>query len=140
MSKTYFISGHRDITEEEFIEHYEPVLWKRLNEPDSKFVVGDCGGVDIMAQKYLKSMGMRDNVEVYHMFEEPRHNVGFSLFGGFNSDLERDFAMTEASDADIAWVRPGCQRSGTAQNLARRKWINERITKGLPVSIQELNT
>src|SRR5262249_47594280 len=40
------------------------------------------------------------------------------------SDEARDAAMTEASDEDIAWVRPtGSKRhsSGTAQNLQRRE-------------------
>lgn len=29
--------------------------------------------------------------------------------------------MTDDSDADIAWVRKGCEKSGTAQNIERRK-------------------
>jgi len=140
MAKTYFISGHRNITEVEFVKHYEPVLWKIIcEEEDAKFVIGDCQGVDDMAQKYLKALGIKDEVTVYHMFEEPRHNAGFKLIGGFNSDVERDFAMTQDSDVDVAWVRTGCERSGTQQNLDRRKWMNERITKGLPVSLAELN-
>jgi len=140
MSKTYFISGHRNITEVEFIKHYEPILWQRIcDEEDIKFVVGDCSGVDDMAQKYLKALGFKDEVNVYHMLESPRHNAGFKLVGGFNSDVERDFTMTKNSDADIAWVRKGSERSGTQQNIDRRNWMNERITKGLPISLEELN-
>lgn len=129
MSKTYFISGHRNITEEEFIKHYEPVLWNKINESDVSFVVGDCVGADDMAQKYLKSMGVKE-VTVYHMFDNPRHNAGFTLVGGFNSDVERDSAMTKASDADIAWVRDFNQKSGTKDNLERRKWYNDTLVKG----------
>ena len=139
MANTYFISGHRDVTEEEFVKHYEPQLWEAVNQPNVRFVVGDCVGVDDMAQKYLKSMGMKDEVRIYHMFESPRHDAGFDLVGGFRSDVERDFNMTKDSDRDIAWVRPGKERSGTAQNLERRKWMNERITKGLPITLEELN-
>lgn len=134
----YFISGHRNVTEDEFIKHYEPILWEKVNEPDVKFVVGDCQGVDDMAQKFLKAMNIND-VTVYHMFDSPSHNVGFKLAGGFVSDVDRDFAMTKASDTDIAWVRPGSERSGTAQNLRRRTWYNERLAKGLSTSINELN-
>jgi hypothetical protein len=55
------------------------------------------------------------------MLEKPRNNVGgFPTIGGFGSDDARDAAMTAASDADIAWVRPGRTSSGTAANLARR--------------------
>ncbi|MFW6122350.1 MAG: hypothetical protein ACOC80_15820 [Petrotogales bacterium] len=128
MSKTYFISGHRNITEEEFIKHYEPILWNKINESDVSFVVGDCEGVDDLAQKYLKAMGVKE-VTIYHMFDNPRHNAGFTLIGNFNSDVERDFAMTKASDADIAWVRDFNQKSRTKDNLERRKWYNNRIAK-----------
>ena len=58
---------------------------------------------------------------VYHMFESPRNNYGgYTTVGGFNSDSEGDEAMTAVSDEDIAWVRPGREKSGTAKNLARR--------------------
>ena len=119
MSKTYFVSGHRNITEEEFVEHYEPMLWDALNEEDSSFVVGDCRGVDNLSQKYLRAMGVKE-VKVYHMFEEPRYGNGLETVGGFVSDIDRDSAMTDVSDVDIAWVRPGCEKSGTAQNIERR--------------------
>jgi hypothetical protein len=56
-----------------------------------------------------------------HMFTSPRNNLGgFPTRDGFDSDAEHDRALTEASDRDIAWVRPGRERSGTARNLARR--------------------
>jgi hypothetical protein len=122
----YFISGHRDITEEDFTKHYEPILWEKLNEKDAKFVVGDCNGVDIMAQHYLKSMVVND-VTVYHMFESPRNNVGYPLKGGFRSDIERDYQMTKDSDDDIAWIAPGRESSGTGQNVQRRKLNNQKL-------------
>jgi len=121
--KVYFVSGHRDITDEEFQKHYEPVLFKVINE-EAKFIVADCRGCDIMAQKYLKAMMVpKDNVRVYHMFDEPRFNAGFHTIGGFANDIGRDTAMTEDSDVDIAWVRFGKERSGTAQNIDRRKMM-----------------
>ena len=65
------------------------------------------------------------NVVVFHMFDNPRNNAGgFSTAGGFKNDKERDAAMTNNSDADIAWVRPGREKSGTAKNLSRRKQNN----------------
>jgi hypothetical protein len=54
------------------------------------------------------------------MFENPRHNCGFDSVGGFRTDKARDEAMTENSNKDIAWVRPGREKSGTAKNLKRR--------------------
>lgn len=115
----YFISGHLDLTEREFIREYVPQLiaaWKA----GARFVVGDARGADTMAQAWLTRRGMRD-VTVYHMFTHARNNVGdFITHGGFKSDDERDAAMTEISDVDIAWVRPGREISGTAKNIQRR--------------------
>lgn len=121
----YFISGHLDITEEEFQKHYEPILWDKINDPNNSFVVGDADGCDTMAQKYLKAMGVKE-VKVYHMYDEPRNNSGFNLMGGFISDNDRDSAMTYDSDFDIAWVKEGRENSGTAKNLERRKKKNRR--------------
>lgn len=117
----YFISGHRDLTVEEFNSLYVPVILDILKEdPTCEFVVGDYQGVDSMAQEYLASMV--DKVTVYHMFDSPRNliNPNFKTIGGFTSDEERDAAMTKDSDRDIAFVRKGKRNSGTAQNIVRR--------------------
>jgi len=58
---------------------------------------------------------------VYHMHTSPRNNAGFRTVAGFESDDERDAQMTRESDCDIAWVRPGRQKSGTQKNLDRRR-------------------
>lgn len=87
---------------------------------EAAFVVGDAKGCDFMVQLYLWDVRAL-RVQVFHMLVAPRNNVGgFSMVGGFTSDADRDAAMTAASDADIAWVRLGRERSGTAANLARR--------------------
>ena len=118
---TYFVSGHLDLTMDAFREHYAPLIAATIAEdPDASFVVGDARGCDLMAQLYLRDAHAL-RVQVFHMLAKPRNNVGgFPTIGGFGSDGTRDAAMTEASDADIAWVRPGRQGSGTAANLARR--------------------
>ena len=116
-----FISGHRKITQAEFEKHYASALYKTFENGDI-FIVGDYYGVDHMAQKYLKSIGCPDErLRVYHMLEKPRCCESSYCVGGFKSDEERDAAMTEASKWDIAWVRPGKENSGTAQNIARRQ-------------------
>ena len=113
-----FISGHLDLTESEFKEHYVPLIDQAVDQ-GHRFVVGDARGTDAMAQMYLK---YSPHTTVYHMFESPRNNVGdFQTVGGFKTDAERDVAMTAASDYDIAWVREGRENSGTAKNIKRRK-------------------
>jgi hypothetical protein len=113
------ISGHLDLTPQEFETHYKPLIDEAIAKGCS-FIVGDARGTDALAQAYLASHDAE--VTVYHMFESPRNNKGnFPVQGGYLSDDERDAAMTAASDFDIAWVRPGRENSGTARNLARRK-------------------
>jgi hypothetical protein len=118
---TYFVSGHLDLTLDEFRAHYAPRITAAIaDDVDAAFVVGDARGCDLMTQLYLRD-ARAVRVQVFHMFEKPRNNVGgFPTVGGFTSDNARDTALTEASDADIAWVRPGRTSSGTAANLARR--------------------
>lgn len=114
---TVFVSGHLDLSEPEFLAHYQPRL-EAAAAAGADFVVGDARGVDQRFQRLAAARGWR--VTVYHMFEQPRFNEGFPTVGGFGSDAERDEAMTRASQQDIAWVRPGREKSGTAKNLARR--------------------
>lgn len=129
--RTAFISGHLDLTEAEFREHYAPVLDQLINENWS-FVVGDAPGADLMAQAYLAARVPQvrsceplpipaHNARVFHMLSAPRNNPhGFPTVGGIETDRARDEAMTAASVLDVAWVRPGREKSGTAKNLKRR--------------------
>lgn len=125
---TYFISGHRNVTEDEFERNYKFALVAIINNvPDCRFVVGDCYGVDIMAQNYLVDiLGVDpDRITVYHMLDAPR-NINPKIkntVGGFESDRERDAAMTAASSDDIAFVRDNTKISGTAENILRRHML-----------------
>lgn len=126
---TYFISGHRDITEDEFERNYKIALETVVNDvPDCRFVVGDYYGADIMAQNYLIDvLGVEPHrITVYHMLEAPR-NINPKItntVGGFKSDRERDAAMTLASSYDIAFVRDNTKISGTAENILRRHLLS----------------
>ena len=114
-----FVSGHLDLTAEEFEAHYAPAL-ERYAAEGARFVVGDARGCDAMVQRWLAALAPQ-RVTVFHMFDQPRNNAGFPVRGGFASDDARDAAMTAASTTDLAWVRPGREKSGTAKNLARRR-------------------
>jgi len=119
----YFISGHRNITPEEFNTHYLPLLYDALKNENSKFVIGDYNGVDSIAQQFL--INKTNNILIYHMFESPMNNYGnYETKGGYKDDIERDSAMTLESDIDIAWVRNMGEHSGTEQNILRRKLNN----------------
>lgn len=118
----YFISGHRNISKENFEKYYLPKIKRVINnDPDPYFIVGDYEGTDYMAQQYLVSLGMTGKTTVYHMFEKPRNYVeGLKCIGGFKSDEERDSAMTRDSDFDIAFYEKKRGWSGTFTNIARR--------------------
>lgn len=121
----YFISGHRNFTKEEFNNYYIPKLEEALKDNKSEFVVGDYWGVDEMAQQWLNQnipVQEHNRVTVYHMFTSPRVvcSDGFKLSGGYVSDIDRDSAMTNNSDVDIAFIHSGRWDSGTAQNILRR--------------------
>lgn len=121
---TYFISGHRDLTENEFEYYYIPLIQEALSEnPNAKFVIGDFDGCDIMAQNYLVNI-IDDiaNITVYCVGETPR-NINPNIIyikNGFANDREKDIAMTNASFKDIALVRNPKIWSGTGENILRR--------------------
>ena len=119
--KVAYISGHLDVTLDEFRAHYcQPIL--DAIRAGHQFVVGDARGADDWANKFLWTFcNDLADITVYHMLDAPRYNAGeLQTMGGFTSDDERDTAMTAASDYDIAWVRKGREKSGTATNIARR--------------------
>lgn len=119
----YFVSGHLNATVEEFNKYYIPALnYIFLTERIPTFVLADCEGIDRMAQDYLAERKAKCVVTVYHMHDKPEYLASdlFKTKGGYNSHTERDSAMTRASTMDIAFIRPGKENSGTAENVLRR--------------------
>lgn len=123
MKQIFFISGHRDVTQEEFDTYYSPILDKLLDNENNEFVIGDYNGVDTMAQQFINDYNINPKrVTIYHMFDKPMNlvNKHFKTIGGFENDIDRDSAMTKASTYDVAYIRKGKENSGTAQNILRR--------------------
>jgi hypothetical protein len=100
----YFVSGHDDLSEEEFDEYYAPRL-DRLMQKDLYFIVGDSNGADAMAQGYFAARGYQ-KVMIYHAGDAPKINVGnFGCVGGFKGDKTKNIAMTMDSFDDVVYVR-----------------------------------
>lgn len=129
----YFISGHRDLSYEDFKKYYIPKIKEVIEmDPSAGFVVGDCDGVDKFAMNYIFKYYIVP-LTIYHMFDTPRNipeglsenpeSEGVYFQRGFTSDEERDSAMTRDSDFDIAFVKDNRWDSGTAQNIKRRHGI-----------------
>jgi len=125
MCEIYFISGPGDLSEEEFEVYYVPILLS-LNK-DSQFIIGDYQGADRIAKNYL-SKNKYVHVTIYHMYGKPRYgSSGYPTKGGFESDEERDYALTHDSTQDICFIIPGRESGGTSLNLIRRFMMNETI-------------
>lgn len=126
-----FISGHLDLTQAEFDEHYKSRIDAAIAAGDS-FVVGDARGADAMAQAWLSNtLGVVIRVTVFHAYERPRYRkFGFAVKGGYPSQAQKDKAMTLASDYDILYIRPGKEKSGTADNAKRREKLNQQKGDG----------
>jgi hypothetical protein len=124
----YFISGHRDLTQEEFNLHYLPIINSVLEDDDTpEFVIGDWEGCDTFALEYLVTLHNIPWITIYCV-GEPRVKPHGSIATDFeevytkvlNSYDECDAAMTKDSIFDIAWIRPGREDSHTAKNIKRR--------------------
>lgn len=136
----YFISGHRDLTIEEFEKYYIPKIKAVLEGEDCSvtFVIGDWKGCDRMVMDYLEDLLIEGGIELQiYCVDKPKNTPGnvpvkylSSCFDGYVSVYcyktydECDKAMTENSDFDIAWIRPGKEDSYTANNIKRRYYGN----------------
>ena len=76
-----FVSGHLDLTQEEFDEHYAQKISDALAAGDY-IVVGDARGCDIMTQTYVASKGHVKALRVFHMFAHPRNIVDGAIIRG----------------------------------------------------------
>ena len=128
----YFVSGHRDLTQEEFDEHYIPLIDKVLKEDIwAEFIVGDWEGCDTIFVEYMISKRSYPDI-IVTCVENPRIKpFGDDLFHYCrtysklcNTYDECDAFMTQESDFDIAWIRPGKEDSHTANNIRRRYGFN----------------
>jgi hypothetical protein len=132
-----FISGHIDLTQEEFDQYYKNKIDEAITKKHS-FVIGDARGADALAQEYLINLIPKEKVKIYHMFDKPLVNKdNYKTVGGFKNHNKKDTAMTLGSDYDIAYVRSAeltkkilekkgilynpKRKSGTQRNLDRRE-------------------
>lgn len=128
----YFISGHRDLTQEEFDTYYVELIDEIMrNDAFAEFVVGDWEGCDTMAINFLLEQIDYHPITIYHVEEEPRIKYGnesvLNVENVYSVKLknydECDAKMTKDSVFDVAWIRPGREDSHTAKNIKRRYGI-----------------
>lgn len=110
--KTAFISGHTDLSGEEFLLHYA----KRLKEAVKKnhnFVMAGAHGADLLCLNYLivvkKISPSRISIYLHEKYSdrfEILQSLGLKVYSGFSTHSGKDAMMTKYSDYDIAWLRP----------------------------------
>lgn len=143
MSQVFMISGHMDLSQEEFDSHYKQEIIKAVNIPNSLFITGAAPGTDYMAQMLLVELLGSDNLHrltVYHKGNVPEKlaSADIRTVSGFCSHDDRDIAMTNTSDIDIAYVRSHeesrkiygdtfdpTRKSSTEKNIIRRMELNK---------------
>lgn len=137
---TAFISGHTDLTSQEFSDHYVDKITEAINQ-GHQFVIGHSAGADTMGLNYLLQHRVNPqsiSIYVYDRYQsgvaDKYQKLGVKVVTGYTSYGSRDGAMTKDSDYDILWVRPpelarqmmGNQYkeghiTGTERNLTRRQ-------------------
>lgn len=125
-AKVAMVSGHTDLTAEEFNKFYKEKI-DNLIAQGYCFVVGGAEGADKLTQLYLANYPAVQ-VTVYDKGTQKNiHCERYAHMNGFKSYPERDEAMTEASSTDVAILRQkGGAGSGTAANLYRRAFGKEK--------------
>lgn len=124
MEKTYYISGHSDLTSEEFVTFYADLI-KQAIDSDSYFVVGDLTPCDEMAQYLLAAVLKPEQhfrVKVFCEGDNPKIllSPNFMIVGGFRNPIEASVAMTFCSDEDIIVLKPNRPDSLVAKTILRR--------------------
>jgi hypothetical protein len=97
-----FIFGNGNLSFEDFLKFYQPILEQSIKQPNTSFLVGDFRGVDTLCMEWLKCRS--SDVSVYHLGHRPRYHpdqfktltTEWTLNGYYDSNLSRDLAMVEA--------------------------------------------
>lgn len=138
-----FISGHRDLDWNEFMDYYAYKIEEVFEMYDNlTFYIGDCEGCDNMSLNYIvglltskyKFTNKNVNINVCMLKEPFRGQINnlpqlpqIKYIKEFNNHEERDSYMTMHTDCDLLWIRNKNWASGTAQNLVRRYCYNNYI-------------
>lgn len=127
--RTAMISGHIDISEAKFLQHYRTALDSAITDGNS-FVLANADGADALSLRYLLHHGVTPSRITIYLRAPPaargKHKSrtacedgdaeadvvqryweeGFMVRSIVGSYTERDAAMTRESDYDILWLRP----------------------------------
>lgn len=122
-----YIFGNGNLSFEDFLKHYVPVLDSLDWTQNPGFVLGEFRGTDTLALEYLKTRTAQ--VTVLHVGERPRYLPDkyktkvsqWTIKGGFSSDEARDAEAIEACThfLGIDFNSNEKRISGTRKNIDR---------------------
>lgn len=94
----YAIDGPEDLSSKNFSILYTATLEDILEDPEARIIITDKQGCGIFIARYLEKHYYR-NAIIYHMGQEPRHNIAkLKTQGGFMSKAEITAQMINDSD------------------------------------------
>ena len=132
-SRTAFVSGHIDLTQEAFLKHYQSALDKAIANNED-FILSNAGGADSLALQYLLDRKVSPSRITIYIHTPParrqkpgganetmrridrlrtgpeildqyrKNGLGVKVVDGWHTD--RDTTMTRDSDYNILWIRP----------------------------------
>jgi hypothetical protein len=140
MNRKIFISGHCNITHEEFDNHYKPKLDEIISNPIHNILIGNARGADTLALDYLIFNNYPKELITIYFYSPYNCSMnkyeGLNIVNGFTSYTKRDSEMTKLSTEDLLWIRSDednkimlesmgmvyikKRKSGTELNLIRR--------------------
>ena len=105
--RVFFISGHMNLTKNEFDLHYKSEIDKSINEGGT-YVIGNAKGADTMALDYLLYKGIDPkNITIYfynrygNKYSKKYIDRGVNLIRGFSGYTSRDAEMTKDSRKSV---------------------------------------
>jgi hypothetical protein len=120
----YYITGHRDLSKEEFNRIYLPKIDDIIREDSNAvFLVGACEGVDLYTRQYLIKYNIR--LQIYGPYFESDHINNITQVHFLVSYENAANKMIENSDITIGFIKPGRESSFTALNILKRYIINK---------------
>ena len=132
------VSGHTDLSIEEFNEHYRERIMDAINAGDP-IIVGGASGADRLTQELCHSLQYYNVTVSDKGQQDNRITELFSHASGFETYALRDSFMTKNSDSDIAYVRPNPMAlgSGTQCNIHRRLY-GEKVANDLFTAMRNM--
>lgn len=115
------VSGNTFADQDYFNRYYRKQLTK-LVEDGVEIYLGGASGIDQLTQQFCLDQKIDPKrVHVYDKGDQDnRLDPNFNHLNGFSSYTERDQALTDVTDQDLAFVHGG--GSGTFSNIIRRQF------------------